>query len=253
MEPILIVIDGPAGVGKDTTALRLAKHFLYQHIDSGLLYRAVGIKVKETAVTPTLVAENLVVEDLQRVDLPSDECGQAAAAISSDPIVREIINKRLFWMLEKAYREIGGVVMCGRDGAREFPYAQVKIFLTATSETRAERRHKQNLARGEASDYEEGDLDIFVLLHGLHSALDVELEGRSKIDGVVRAGGAHVGELLALGRVHIHILALGGVADDLALIDLVARFYIKHSALLEVVEREGEALPFSIEIIEPTS
>ncbi len=131
--PFSIAIDGPAASGKGTISRALAAHFGFAHLDTGLLYRAVGAKGGD----PVIAAETLAAEDLARDDLRSAEAGQAASRVAAIPEVRSalIAFQRAF-----ARRE-PGAVLDGRDiGTVICPGAEVKLFVTASDQVRARRR-----------------------------------------------------------------------------------------------------------------
>ncbi len=128
-----VAIDGPAAAGKGTISRGVAARFGFAHLDTGLLYRAVGVKGGD----PILAAKSLTSEDLARADLRSLHAGQAASKVAAMPEVRAALKdfQRLF-----ARRE-GGAVLDGRDiGTVICPQAEVKLFVTASAEIRARRR-----------------------------------------------------------------------------------------------------------------
>lgn len=134
--PFTIAIDGPAASGKGTLARALAARFGFAHLDTGLLYRAVGAMGGD----PIKAAQNLQAADLQRADLRSAEAGQAASRIAAIPEVRAALLEfqRRFAMTEP------GAVLDGRDiGTVICPTAQVKLYVTASDQIRARRRARE--------------------------------------------------------------------------------------------------------------
>ncbi len=128
-----VAIDGPAAAGKGTLSRALAAHFGFAHLDTGALYRAVGVKGGD----PVAAALDLRAEDLARDDLRSLEAGQAASRVAVIPEVRAAL---LDFQRRFARRE-GGAVLDGRDiGTVICPEAEVKLFVTAAAEIRARRR-----------------------------------------------------------------------------------------------------------------
>lgn len=131
-----IAIDGPAAAGKGTVSRALAAHFGFAHLDTGLLYRATGAKVAE-GLTPLAAAESLTQQDLARNDLRSAAAGQAASRVAAMPEVRAALVA-----FQRSFaRRDGGAVLDGRDiGTVICPEAEVKLYVTAEDQTRAERR-----------------------------------------------------------------------------------------------------------------
>lgn len=149
---LIIAVDGPAASGKGTIASRLAVHFGLPYLDTGLLYRAVGMKVLalggdlDDAAVAASVAEQLDPSGLSDdASLTTGEAGEAASRVASHPAVRAALLK-----LQRDFAaQPGGAVLDGRDiGTVITPDAPAKLFVTATAETRAERRWKQLTARG---------------------------------------------------------------------------------------------------------
>lgn len=133
-----VAIDGPAAAGKGTIGRAVAQRFGFAHLDTGLLYRAVGAKVAEGADPVTACA--LTPEDLARGDLRSAEAGQAASRVAAIPEVRAAL---LEFQRSFARRE-GGAVLDGRDiGTVICPEAEVKLYVTASAEVRAGRRWQE--------------------------------------------------------------------------------------------------------------
>ena len=131
--PFTIAIDGPAASGKGTIARALADEFGLAHLDTGLLYRAVGALGGD----PVAAAHALRPEDLRRPDLRTAEAGQAASRVAAIPEVRAalVAFQRRFARAEP------GAVLDGRDiGTVICPEAEVKLYVIASDETRAARR-----------------------------------------------------------------------------------------------------------------
>ena len=131
-----VAIDGPAASGKGTIARAVAAEFGFRHLDTGLIYRAVGAKVAEGA-DPLEAAGNLSDADLARPDLRGEATGREASKVAALPKVREIL---LQYQRDFA-KSPEGAVLDGRDiGTVVCPDAQVKLFVTASDAVRAERR-----------------------------------------------------------------------------------------------------------------
>lgn len=131
--PFTIAIDGPAASGKGTIARAISRRFGFHHLDTGLLYRAVGAKGGD----PVEAAEGLSAEDLARSDLRTNEAGQAASRVAAIPEVRAALIEfqRRFAVLEP------GAVLDGRDiGTVICPEAELKLYVVASDEVRAGRR-----------------------------------------------------------------------------------------------------------------
>ncbi|WP_457646820.1 (d)CMP kinase [Profundibacter sp.] len=140
-----VAIDGPAASGKGTISRAVADHFGFAHLDTGLLYRAVGRKVLD-GVDPIEAAKALKAEDLQGGDLRTSRVAQAASKVAVIPEVRQALLdfQRAFAMRN------GGAVLDGRDiGTVICPEAQVKLFVTASDEVRAERRYLELFTKGQ--------------------------------------------------------------------------------------------------------
>ena len=128
-----IAIDGPAAAGKGTVSKAVAEHFDFAHLDTGLLYRAVAAKVLDGA-EPEAAARALTTEDLQG-DLRTPTVAQEASRVAVIPEVRAALVD-----FQRAFAaRAGGAVLDGRDiGTVICPEAQVKLFVTASAEVRAE-------------------------------------------------------------------------------------------------------------------
>lgn len=151
-----IAIDGPAAAGKGTISKAVAAELGLAHLDTGLLYRAVGVKVLEGMQAIT-AAQDLTPEDLQRDDLRGPEAAQAASKVAVIAEVRAALVD-----FQRAFaRRAGGAVLDGRDiGTVICPYAEVKLFVTASAEVRAQRRFLELSAKGEAETLEEVLADV---------------------------------------------------------------------------------------------
>jgi len=146
-----VAIDGPAAAGKGTIARAVAEAFGFAYLDTGLLYRAVGMKTFE-GVSAEDAAKTLTPEDLARDDLRGTDAAQAASRVAAIPEVRAALVD-----FQRAFaRRDGGAVLDGRDiGTVICPDAEVKAYVTASDEVRAERRFKELTGKGEAVTYEE--------------------------------------------------------------------------------------------------
>lgn len=134
-----VAIDGPAAAGKGTIARELAKAFSMAHLDTGLLYRAVGRRALE-GVPPVISASTLRHRDIARSDLRTPEVAQAASEAAAIPEVRAA----LVTFQQDFARRDGGAVLDGRDiGTVICPDADVKLFVTADDATRANRRWRE--------------------------------------------------------------------------------------------------------------
>ena len=168
---ISVAIDGPAGAGKSTISKQAAKTLGFIYVDTGALYRAVGLKFLRLGFDTELncdiekilkatTVDIRFVDGVQRVFLDSEdvsdlirtpEASMMASAVSAKPPVRAFLLE----MQRKLARE-NNVLMDGRDiGTVVLPDATVKIFLTASAESRAERRYKELIEKGMSVTYEE--------------------------------------------------------------------------------------------------
>lgn len=142
-----VAIDGPAAAGKGTIGRAVAAHFGFAHLDTGVLYRAVGAMGGD----PVAAARRLSPEDLARPDLRTAEVGQAASRVAVIPEVRAA----LVAFQRDFARRPGGAVLDGRDiGTVICPEAEVKLFVTASPEVRARRRLAELQAAGHTTDFE---------------------------------------------------------------------------------------------------
>jgi CMP/dCMP kinase len=142
---LVIAIDGPSASGKGTLAKRLAAHFGLPHLDTGMLYRAVGWAADRSGRHPAEVAAVLQGTDLDSPELRTDEAGQAGSRVAAN---REVRANLLKFQRDFAAR-VRGAVLDGRDiGTVICPEAPIKLFVTASLESRAERRYRELRERG---------------------------------------------------------------------------------------------------------
>ena len=144
-----VAIDGPAAAGKGTISRAVAAHFGFAHLDTGMLYRAVARRVLDGEVA-VQAARTLRPDDLDRDGLRLPEVSRAASEVAADPAVRAALVA-----LQRGFaRRPGGAVLDGRDiGTVICPEAEVKLFVTASAEVRARRRHEELAAKGHQVDY----------------------------------------------------------------------------------------------------
>ena len=147
---MIIAIDGPAAAGKGTLARRVAVHFNIAYLDTGLLYRAVGKKVldasndPEDAVAAETVARALNAQDLNADGLRVDAVAQAASKVSAVPGVRAALLDFQRDFAKTPPEGLNGAVLDGRDiGTVVCQEATAKLFITASTEVRANRRFKE--------------------------------------------------------------------------------------------------------------
>lgn len=166
---IAIAIDGPAGAGKSTIARQAAKTLGFIYVDTGALYRAVGLHMMRNGVDPS--DQEAVRSELSGVsvtlafqageqkvllagrdvtsEIRTEQVSKAASAVSAIPEVRKFL-----FSMQRELAEKQNVVMDGRDiGTVILPHAQVKIFLTASQEERARRRYTELLQKGQKAEY----------------------------------------------------------------------------------------------------
>jgi len=152
---VIIAIDGPAAAGKGTLARRLAEHFGLALLDTGLLYRAVGMNLVRAGADPddaagaAEAARTLRPEDLDASDLRTDAAADAASRVSAVPDVRLALLDFQRSFAANPPGDKRGAVLDGRDiGTVVCPEADVKLFVTASPEVRAKRRFLELRERG---------------------------------------------------------------------------------------------------------
>jgi CMP/dCMP kinase len=153
---LIIAVDGPAASGKGTIAKALAAHYGLPHLDTGLLYRAVGIAVLRAGGDPSDEGEAFhacAFDEALLTDpgLKSEAAGRAASIVSAHPSVRAALLERQ----RDFARQTGGAVLDGRDiGTVIAPEAEAKLFVTASPEVRAQRRFEELQRMGLSVTYE---------------------------------------------------------------------------------------------------
>lgn len=160
---MIIAIDGPAASGKGTLGKRIAKHYGLAHLDTGLLYRAVAHALVQAGKPLTdeaeaaIAARKLDIEGLDEEQLRGAEMGAAASRVAAFPGVRAALVQ-----LQRAYAaRPEGAVLDGRDiGTVICPDAEVKLYVTASAEERANRRFRELSGRGDPITYDQVLADI---------------------------------------------------------------------------------------------
>lgn len=155
---MIIAVDGPAASGKGTLARGLARHFGLPHLDTGLLYRAVGLAVGTSFEAPDFVPRAIAAaEALDPRHLDPSRLGTAEAAMAASRVARVPQVRAALGAFQRGFAgQPGGAVLDGRDiGTRICPEADVKLFITADTRVRAARRAEQLRAKGQAVDGEE--------------------------------------------------------------------------------------------------
>jgi len=174
MRKIIVAIDGYSSCGKSTIAKALAKYAGYTYVDTGAMYRAIGLYAHRHGLTqeadiiaalPNVQVGFVLVDGAQHVTLNGEdvegqirtlEAGNAASRISQIKEVRAFLVAQ-----QQKMGEAKGIVMDGRDiGTVVFPQAELKLFLTATPEVRAQRRYDELVAKGETPDFSEVLADV---------------------------------------------------------------------------------------------
>ncbi len=166
-----IAIDGPSGAGKSTLAKRCAQRYGFLYVDTGAIYRTVALAALRAGVAPDSADEILALLPKLELDLRHAHDGQhmylfnedvnlmirtpevsaAASKVSAIPGVRQFLME-----MQRAFAQKSSVVMDGRDiGTVVLPQAELKVFLTASAEARARRRHRELLEKGDDISFEQ--------------------------------------------------------------------------------------------------
>jgi len=159
---MIIAVDGPAASGKGTIARALARHYGLPHLDTGLLYRAVAATVRAMHLDPTREADAVAAcsfDDSLLADpaLRDDETGKLASVVSAHPLVRAALLQRQ----KRFANQPGGAILDGRDiGTVIAPDADAKLFVKASPQVRARRRHNELAANGSTATFEQVLADI---------------------------------------------------------------------------------------------
>lgn len=159
---MIIAVDGPAASGKGTIARALARHYGLPHLDTGLLYRAVAATVRQMHLDPTREADAVAAcsfDDSLLADptLRDDETGKLASVVSAHPLVRAALLQRQ----KRFANQPGGAILDGRDiGTVIAPDADAKLFVKASPQVRARRRHNELAANGSDVSFEQVLADI---------------------------------------------------------------------------------------------
>jgi cytidylate kinase len=159
---MIIAVDGPAASGKGTVAKALARHYKLPHLDTGLLYRAVAMMVQRMELDPAKEADAVAAcgfDDIILADpgLRTAEVGQLASIVSAHPLVRAALLQR---QKRFAHQE-GGAILDGRDiGTVIAPDADAKLFVKATPQIRAKRRHAELQTHGSTLSFDKVLADI---------------------------------------------------------------------------------------------
>ena len=152
---MLITVDGPAAAGKGTLTHKLAEHFNLAQLDTGLIYRAVGVKALKlgdpsSKYTAIQAAQSILLNDLNLNDLRTETAGVAASKVAKIPEVREILLDFQRKFANNPPNGSSGSIIDGRDiGTVVCPEAPYKLFITASTDVRTERRFKELQDRGE--------------------------------------------------------------------------------------------------------
>ena len=188
-----IAIDGPAASGKGTLARRLAEHYGFHHLDTGLTYRAVAKTMLDQALplndeaVAEAIALSVSLNHLDRNVLAAHDVGEAASKIAVMPAVRRALVKAQ----QNFAKNLPGTVLDGRDiGTVVCPDAPVKLYITASAEVRAERRFNEMRAKNADADYNEvlddlkrrDERDMNRSASPLKPASDAHLIDTSKMD-----------------------------------------------------------------------
>ena len=147
---LIIAIDGTAASGKGTISRKIAQNYCVPHLDTGLLYRLVGYHVLQ-GIDPIDAVNQLNVKQAEVFDLKTLQVSNAASEVAKNPTVRA----KLLEFQRRFASKPGGAILDGRDiGTVICPNADLKFYITASSEVRAQRRHSELLVLGHKISYE---------------------------------------------------------------------------------------------------
>jgi len=191
--PLIVAIDGPSGVGKSTVGKAVAARLGVPYLDTGAMYRAVGLAARRAGVALPIADPGAVVDLASRLDVRvTGSASDARTWLDGEDVSREIrtpeisryasavsalpgVRRRLAGMQRRLAMEGGGVLE-GRDiGTRVVPEAKHKFFLIATPEVRARRRHDELVAKGSTHTYEEVLADLVARDHADSTRADSPL------------------------------------------------------------------------------
>lgn len=157
---MIIAIDGPAGAGKGTVARSIALHYNLAHLETGLLYRALALKVLknnlglDNIVKISALTSTITLDDLNNKELRSEEIGNLASKVAALPEVRQALLDFQRDFAKTPLPGFNGAILDGRDiGTLVCPQADIKFYITARLEVRAQRRLKELQDRGIKSIY----------------------------------------------------------------------------------------------------
>jgi cytidylate kinase len=190
---VIVAIDGPSGVGKSTVGKAVAARLGVSYLDTGAMYRAVGLAVKRAGIALPIADPGAVVDLASRLDVRvTGSAGDACAWLAGEDVSKEIrtpeiskyasavsaipgVRRRLAGMQRSLALEGGGVLE-GRDiGTKVVPETKLKFFLTATPEVRAKRRHDELAARGSTHTFDEVLRDMLARDHADSTRADSPL------------------------------------------------------------------------------
>jgi cytidylate kinase len=171
LKPQLIAIDGPVAVGKSSVGLRLAKRLGYIFFDTGMIYRAFTWKVLQSGISPEDEQELCKLAAATEFGFVPSKEGALSVVVDGEDVSSKLLRAEIEELValiakvagvrqamvseQRKLAQRGKVVMAGRDiGTVVLPWAELKIFLTASTEERAKRRHRELLKRGENSSLE---------------------------------------------------------------------------------------------------
>ena len=168
MNKLIISVDGPAGSGKERIAKYISNKYKLYHLDSGILYRRLSLKLIKNKINFDSTKEIYkFIKSIKKLScrkhpsLRNEKIGKFTSQIAIYPFVREFINNQQHIIVKNLHKKNIGCVIDGRDiGSKVFKNAQIKLFINVNIEIRAKRRHKQLIEQGEKSIYSQILKDI---------------------------------------------------------------------------------------------